>query len=381
MPFKVVKFATDVTRQTVELADMKGQVEAINRSQAVIAFGLDGTILSANDKFLGAMGYSLDEIRGRHHSMFVEPAYRNSPDYPAFWAALNRGEYRTGQFMRLGKNGKQVWIEASYNVILDLAGKPVKVVKFAADITQRVQELARLKQTIDERFTEVDRAIERTTTQAGMATGSAQATTDSVQTVAASAEQLAGSVREIAGMRANSQAAAETVSSHTEHAGVATRRLAETSTSMGGIVALIRNIASQINLLALNATIEAARAGEAGRGFAVVAGEVKNLAQQAADATNKITAEIDRLQTVSDDVVAALGAIDKSIGSVRDYVANTASAMEEQSTVTQQMSASMQDAARSAVAINDNMTEISAAVGHVTEALTGTREATKILMR
>ena len=380
-PFKVVKFATDVTRQTAELTDMKGQIEAINRSQAVIAFGLDGTILHANEKFLAALGYSLEDIRGKHHSMLVEPAYRASAEYSAFWAALNSGEYRAGQFKRLGKNGKEVWIEASYNLILDLGGKPVKVVKFAADITQRVQDLAKLKQTIDAKFSDVDKAIERTTAQAGMATDSAQATTGSVQTLASSAEQLAASVLEITGMMANSQAAAETVSAQTEHAGIATRRLAETSTSMGGIVALIQDIAAQINLLALNATIEAARAGEAGRGFAVVAGEVKNLAQQAAGATNRISTEIDRLQTVSDDVVMALEAIDKSIGSVRDYVVNTASAMEEQSAVTQQMSSSMQDAARNALAINDNMNEISAAVGQVTEALTGTREATKVLMR
>ena len=117
--------------------DHAGQVAAINRSQAVIEFHLDGTIITANENFLGALGYTLDEVRGKHHSMFVEPAYKNSPDYAQFWDNLRRGQFQRAEYKRIGKGGKEVWIQASYNPILDAKGKPFKVVKYATDVTEQ----------------------------------------------------------------------------------------------------------------------------------------------------------------------------------------------------------------------------------------------------
>lgn len=134
-PFKVVKYATDVTSQKLQSADMAGQVEAIGKSQAVIEFNMDGTIITANTNFLNAMGYSLEEIQGQHHSMFAEPEYAASAEYREFWQSLNLGEFSTGEYKRVGKNGKEIWIQASYNPILDMEGRPFKVVKFASDIT------------------------------------------------------------------------------------------------------------------------------------------------------------------------------------------------------------------------------------------------------
>ncbi|HET8706606.1 MAG TPA: PAS domain-containing protein, partial [Pseudomonadales bacterium] len=134
-PYKVVKFAIDVTSQKLMNADFSGQMSAISRSQAVIEFNLDGTIIHANDNFLHVMGYGLGEVKGRHHSMFVDPAYAGSPEYLDFWARLNRGEFQIGEFKRLGKGNREVWIQASYNPIYDLNGKPCKVVKYASDIT------------------------------------------------------------------------------------------------------------------------------------------------------------------------------------------------------------------------------------------------------
>jgi methyl-accepting chemotaxis protein len=136
-PFKVVKFATDVTQQKIQNANYAGQIAAISKSQAVIEFAMDGTILTANENFLGAMGYGLDEVKGKHHSMFVDEAARQSAEYREFWARLNRGEYQSGEYKRVGRGGKEIWIQASYNPILDLNGKLFKVVKFAADITQQ----------------------------------------------------------------------------------------------------------------------------------------------------------------------------------------------------------------------------------------------------
>ena len=135
-PFKVVKYATDITDQKLRAADSEGQLQAVGKAQAVIEFNLDGTIIKANDNFLSVMGYNAEEVRGKHHSMFVEPSQRDSNDYRMFWEKLRRGEYDAGQYRRVGKGGKEVWIQASYNPILDMNGKPFKVVKYATDVTE-----------------------------------------------------------------------------------------------------------------------------------------------------------------------------------------------------------------------------------------------------
>lgn len=152
-PYKVVKYATDVTAQKVLNADYAGQIDAIGKSQAVIEFNMDGTITNANHNFLKALGYSLEEIKGRHHSIFVDPAFRDSQEYQNFWEGLRSGRYNAGEFCRFGKGGKEVWIQASYNPILDLNGKPFKVVKYASDITSmvmtRIENERGMKECID----------------------------------------------------------------------------------------------------------------------------------------------------------------------------------------------------------------------------------------
>jgi len=321
-PFKVVKFATDVTAQKLKNSDLAGQIEAIGKSQAVIEFKLDGTIIHANQNFLGALGYTLGEITGKHHSMFVDRAERESAAYRDFWAALNRGEFQAGEYKRIGKGGKDVWIQASYNPILDLNGKPFKVVKYASDVTKQV--LVRMG---NERVR-------------GM-----------MESVAAGAEELNTSVREISEAMVKSKETAVGAVDKVTLADSQAKRLSDAAQAMSGIVELIGNITGQINLLALNATIESARAGEAGRGFAVVASEVKSLANQAKQATDKIGSEIESLNGISGDVVTALETIKKSIQDVAEYVTSTAAAVEEQSTVTSEMSSSMQRAADEARAI------------------------------
>src|SRR3954451_21053927 len=134
-PVKVIKFATDITARKIRSFEDAGKISAIGRAQAVIEFNLDGTIITANENFLSIMGYRLDEIQGRHHSMFVGAGESDSPAYREFWAKLARGEYQSAEYKRFGKGAKEVWILASYNPILDEAGKPFKVVKFASDIS------------------------------------------------------------------------------------------------------------------------------------------------------------------------------------------------------------------------------------------------------
>src|SRR6202171_2678198 len=318
-PFKVVKFATDVTEQKLRTADLAGQIAAISKSQAVIEFNMDGSIITANENFLNALGYSLGEIKGKQHRMFVDPSDRDGAAYREFWANLNAGKYQAGEFKRIGKGGREIWILASYNPILDLSGKPFKVVKYAADTTAQV--LARKR---------------------------AESVRGMMETVAAGAEELNASVREISETMNKSRKTASEAVGRVDSAGDPAQRMAAASESMGGIVELIGNITGQINLLALNATIESARAGEAGRGFAVVASEVKNLAHHAKQATDKIGQEIGNLNGISADVVNALTAIKQSIQEVSEYVTSTAAAVEEQSTVTSEMSTSMQRAAAEA---------------------------------
>ena len=321
-PFKVVKFASDVTADKLKAANFAGQIEAIGKSQAVIEFSMDGHVLMANANFLGALGYSLAEIQGKHHSMFVPSEQRNGEAYRAFWANLNRGEFQSGEYERVGKGGKQIWIQASYNPIRDLNGKPCKVVKYASDTTAQV--LARM----------------RSEKVRGM-----------MESVAAGAEELNASVREISAAMSKSRETAMTAVDRVEAADQQAQRLALAAESMSSIVQLIGDITGQINLLALNATIESARAGEAGRGFAVVASEVKNLANQAKQATDKIEQEIGNLNGISGDVVEALNSIKKAIQEVSEYVTSTAAAVEEQSTVTSEMSNGMQQAAAEAASL------------------------------
>ena len=380
-PVKVVKFATDITRRKAEDADRAGQIAAISKAQAVIAFTLDGIVLDANENFLRTVGYSLDEIRGQHHSLFVEPAARASADYAAFWERLKQGEYQTGQYKRLGKGGREVWIEASYNPILDASGRPTKVVKFATDITKQQILLNDLRRVIERNFGDIDAAMARSSTQSEEALHAARGTGSNVQTMAAAAEELAASVLEIAQSMGKARLATDTAFEQTRGAGEFTRRLSEAATAMGGIVGLIQNIAGQINLLALNATIESARAGEAGRGFAVVAQEVKNLANQAARATEQISGEIDGVQAISGEVVASLESIRASVETMRDHVVATAAAVDEQSAVTREMSSNMQSTAQAVDGISHNIAAISGAVGQVSEAVATTKDAVRVLAR
>ena len=380
-PYKVVKFATDITRQRTEEADRAGQIAAIHKVQAVIAFDLDGMVIEANDNFLSVMGYGRDEVVGQHHGLFVEPAYRDSEAYRAFWAALRNGTYQAAQFRRLGKNGREVWIQASYNPILDAAGRPYKVVKFATDITEQVRLLADLRTLIDRNFGAIEHAVLHSTDAARLASTAADSTSGNVQTVAAAAEELAASVAEMSQSIVRSQGATDTAYACVREADGHTKRLADSATAMSSIVGLIQSIAGQINLLALNATIEAARAGEAGRGFAVVASEVKALADQAARATGQINGEIASVQQVSQEVVVALGSIGASVSVMRETVVSTAAAIEEQSAVTRDLAESMQSAAGAVTAITGNIGAIAQAVADVSEAVATTRDAAKVLAR
>lgn len=380
-PVKVVKVATDVTAEKTRFADLSGQIDAIQRSQAVIEFALDGTILTANANFLNALGYTLDEVKGKHHRIFVDAAFAKSAEYQDFWKRLRNGEFQQAQYRRIGKNGKEIWIEASYNPIFDLNGKPVKVVKYATDVTEQIRLLTNLKVLIDQNFGEVEQAILRTTNQASVASDAAETTSTNVGTMASASEELAASIAEISRTMSQSRTAADSAVDKVHAADVAAKRLADAAGAMGSVVELIQSIAAQINMLALNATIESARAGAAGKGFAVVANEVKQLATQAARATDQISGEITHMQTATTDVTRALDAIREGIETMRDYVVSTSSAVEEQSAVTRDISSNMQTASSAVARITRGITEISSASTQAESAISQTKEAAKVLQR
>jgi methyl-accepting chemotaxis protein len=321
-PFKVVKFATDITRQKLMNAEFEGKIDAIGKAQAVIEFNLDGTIITANKNFLDTVGYTLEEIKGRHHSMFVEKGFAQGEEYRLFWEKLRRGEFDARAYKRLAKGGREVWIQASYNPILDMNGKPFKVVKYATEIT-RTMEAAAL----------------------------AEETTLSVQSVAAAAEQMTASIGEISKSMNMSQNYMNDIIAKTGSSGEATGKLVESMESMKRVVELIGDIASQVNLLALNATIEAARAGEAGRGFSVVAGEVKSLASQAARATEEISAEIETIRAMTAGVASGVKDIIQSASAVNGYIETVAAAIEEQNAVTKQVAENTQRTSAGVTAI------------------------------
>ena len=319
VPCKVVKFATDITEAKARALDAAGQIAAIGRSQAVISFAPDGTVLDANEKFLHATGYALAEVKGRHHAMFVLPEERDADTYRAFWAALRRGEFHAAEFRRLGKAGREVWLRATYNPILDADGQIIKIVKFAVDVTVQANARDGFRRTFG--------------------------------SIAAGVGQLNQSIQEIAVTMQRSKDSAGGAVDGVATAGGSAQNLNGATRDMGRIVDMIKDITSRINLLALNATIESARAGEAGRGFAVVANEVKGLANQARAATQEIEQEITGIQATTADVVAVLDAIRRSIEAVSDHVTSTAASVEEQNQVTRQMAEHMRQASDEAASL------------------------------
>jgi methyl-accepting chemotaxis protein len=273
---KVVKYALDVTRKVEQEAATRSKLAALDRAMAVIEFDLNGQVLDANENFLTVMGYSLTELKGKHHRMFCEPAQVNSPEYADFWRRLNNGEFFTGQFKRIGKHGRVVWLEASYNPVYDGDGKLIKIVKFASDISERV-----------EKFEEDSRGASRAYHISSETERFAEHGTQVIHETASEMRRIADNIG----------ASARLVG-----------QLGDRSEQITAIVNTIRGIADQTNLLALNAAIEAARAGDQGRGFAVVADEVRQLAGRTSRSTAEIAEMIGLILSETRDAVASMSA-------------------------------------------------------------------------
>ncbi len=380
---KVVKIASDVTAEKMRTAETVSKIAAIDRSQAVIEFKTDGTIITANNNFLKTMGYDLSEIQGKPHSIFVDPTYVCSADYTRFWDTLRKGTFQGGEFARIGKNGRQIWIRATYNPVFDGSGHIVKIVKFATDITTEKKDMLhrqKIREDIDADLNGVLETLSKTANLVGTVASSSAETSSSVQTVAASAEELVTSIEEIARQVSHAQSISKSAVSQADQSNAIMSGLTADAQKIGEVIELIESIASQTNLLALNATIEAARAGEAGKGFAVVASEVKNLASQTSQATENIGSQIVSIQNSTGLAVEAINAIAEIIRQISDISTKIAGAVEQQSGVTREISSNMHTASHGVTSINDSMSTISDVTAEMNEVATKVREASRALM-
>jgi methyl-accepting chemotaxis protein len=367
------------------LSEMQARMAAISKSQAVIDFKMDGVIITANENFLQATGYTLDEIVGKHHGMFVDEASRDSPEDREFWANLRRGEYQAGEFKRRGKGGREVWLQASYNPILDRNGKPSKVVKYATDVTKQVlarMEMARIVDLLGNSSealagisSQMGENARKTSDRANIVSAASEQVSTNVQTIAAGTEEMSVSIQEIA---RNATDAAKVASSAVRIADAAQATIGKLGASgieIGKIVKVITSVAQQTKLLALNATIEAARAGEAGKGFAVVASEVKELAKATAQATEDIGQKIEAIQSDTKEAVSAMGQIGAIINQINDISNTIASAVEEQTATTNEMARNVAEAAKGSSEITENIAGVAKAAKSTAEGASETQTA------
>lgn len=264
-------YANDLTRTIESSCEYQNLIEALQRSTAVIEFDLNGIVQAANNRFLNSMGYSLNEVVGKHHKTFCDPSQHNSAEYQTFWEKLRRGEFITGRFKRVDSHGRTVWLEASYNPITDSHGRLYKIVKFATVITDQVNHELAISQAADIAFS----ISQHTDTTAKRGSKVIQETVTVMRELA---KQMEAAAEGIAALDKQSQI-------------------------IGTIIKSISSIADQTNLLALNAAIEAARAGDQGRGFAVVADEVRQLASRTSVATEEIVSVVMQNQKLAEQAV------------------------------------------------------------------------------
>ncbi|MGH1343640.1 MAG: PAS domain S-box protein [Nannocystales bacterium] len=427
---------TEAREREVSDEKIRGDLESVDRAVAMISFKPDGTVIEANDNLLTTLGYTAAEVIGQHHSLFVDPNERSSPEYIKHWNDLRAGLPMSGEFRRVDKSGNDIWIQGTYNPIVGPDGKTQRVVKLCSDITERVRSAQELEakveqiletvrlaaagdltqtvavsgedpigrvgdgcnqliETMRESVTKIaenatglgsaseelsvvaksmTRSAMQTTSEAKVASTTTEQVNHNVQTVAAAAEEMSASIREIAKNAADAARVAMSAVDVADTTNAVVTKLGESSADIGKVIKVITSIAQQTNLLALNATIEAARAGEAGKGFAVVANEVKELAKETAKATEDIGQRIEAIQGDTGSAVTAIGEISDIINQINDLQTAIAGAVEEQTATTNEITRNVADAARGSSEISQNITSVADAA-HTTSEGSGNAES------
>ena len=398
-PYKIVKFATDITKQKLESIYNEGKNQAISKSQAAIEFEVDGTIIDANQNFLDATGYTIDEVKGKHHRMFVHPEYANSDRFKQFWAELAAGEFKAAEYKRFAKDGRELWLQASYNPIFDADGVPFRVVKYATDITpwkgelqviieslvalskgdltHRLEEsgsrdFAQMRVAFNETLDKLSEMVSDINFESSSIQEESEAIADSatdlsrrcelqaatVEETSAAMEEMSSTVKSNAQNAESANVASKNASEHAQQGGTivndaiaAMSKIEAGSAEVRKIIEVIDSIAFQTNLLALNAGVEAARAGEAGSGFAVVASEVRALAQRASESAR----DISELIETSEKQVAEGAELVKKTGEALNEIVSAVSSV---STGIDEIFTASSEQATGVTEINQAMSEI-----------------------
>ena len=442
--YKILEFATDITERKAQAlagADAAAQLVAISLAVLTIEFDLNGSVLFANKNFLNTVGYSLDEIKGRHHSIFVDAATRSSEQYREFWTRLGQGTFQADEFKRLARDGRELWFQSRYYPIKDTAGSVYKILNLAQDVTVRKAATVKLQSDVDSLLADVaaaargdltrviavtgdnvagqiatalkqliakfresigsigQTAIDVSTSseelsavsrqlgessqdaaiQAREATASSENVSHNVSIVAASAEEMLASIREISRSASEAARVARTAVTMADETNKTINQLGVSGQEIGKVIKVITAIAQQTNLLALNATIEAARAGEAGKGFAVVANEVKELAKETARATEEIGQKIDAIQTDTKAAVRAIAEVSEIINQVNDISGTIATAVEEQTATTNEIGRNVTEAARGTSEIAHNISKVAHATEQTSAGASSTQGAAQSL--
>ena len=442
-PMKYLGVRYDITAAELERQNARGILAAIDASFAFVEFDLGGHVLSANSNFLDVLGFRREEIIGKHHRLFVDPAFAGTPAYEQFWRDLNAGASQSDVFKRITKSGQEAWIQAIYAPVKDEMDRVVKIIKIAIDVTKQKNGEIDLRSKVADMLVVVEAAskgdLTRTVTVRGtdpigqMGEGlsrflddlrssigamggtattlaaaaeelstvsrqmsetadgtSAQATVVSaaseqvsmnVSTVATATEEMSASIREISSNTTDAASVAAHAVKVAELTNMKVAKLGESSAQIGKVVKVITSIAQQTNLLALNATIEAARAGEAGKGFAVVANEVKELAKETAKATEDISQKIEAIQSDTNGAVLAIREIGDIINRIAEIQSTIASAVEEQTATTNEMGRNVSEAAKGSAEIAQNITGVAKAASETSQGANDSLDAATELAR
>jgi methyl-accepting chemotaxis protein len=375
--YKVIKFAQDVTAKKLEDLYYRGQIQAIGKSQAIIEFDMNGIILNANENFLNAIGYTLEEIKTKHHSIFCEESYKNSNEYKDFWEKLNNGEFESGEFLRIGKNNKKVYIQATYNPIMDIDNKPFKVVKYATDITLRknmmfniqdnVQKLNKSLNHLSNTSNSMSKDAEKSMNGSQEVSVSIEQMNQAVNDLTEKIESMLSSITSIATAATNGEKIALGAREQSKSTSSAIIKLNQESSKIGETINLITQIAFQTNILSLNAAVEAATAGEAGRGFAVVAAEVRNLATRSNEAAKEITSAIESIQSLVKNSLESINSVDSTIEEISSMSSSISKSILEQKTISNQL-------ASTALQTSKGLNEISSSMINVSQSAQNTRD-------